>query len=69
MAYERLAKAVKKWTQNMELQLEEDSQRDFFRLIDVSETDQTYFDSAVEKMDEITFDSFTYMSIVQRNSF
>ena len=53
----------------MELQLEEDSQRDFFRLIDVSETDQTYFDSAVEKMDEITFDSFTYMSIVQRNSF
>lgn len=56
-------------TNMMDLQeIEVDSDDEFLNLTDLIDMDKTYLDSAVEKFDEIAFDSFTYCQILSTHS-
>lgn len=53
----------------MDLQeLEPDSDEDFLQLTDLIDMDKTYLNSAIEKFDDLAFDSFTYCQILSTHS-
>lgn len=49
--------------------METDNDREFFEAVDLVEMDRTLIESAIEKFDETSFDSFTYCSIFNGHEF
>jgi hypothetical protein len=47
---------------------ETDEDYEFLELVDLVEMDRAYLDSAIEKFDETSFDSFAFCQILQQHA-